>query len=114
MATYVKNKDLYNELKRCKDASLSWSPLLHEYSTLMIDKFSNKFSYKNPMDRDDCKQQAIIDIYMYWHNWDPKYPNAFSYISQIIKNAFAKGWRDVNRGKKGTHISYSSGNIHTI
>jgi len=96
MADYVKNKDLYNELCRCQDVSINYSLELHEMFQKMVDKFSYKFSYKFEDDRKDCKSMAIEDLYRYWTNFDRnKTTNAFAYITQIIKNGYAKGWRSL-------------------
>lgn len=112
--SYVKNKDLYNELKRCKDASLNYSPLLHEYFELMVDRFSNKFGYVYEEDREDCKSQAMMDLYLYWHNFNPKYTNAFAYITQIIKNGYAKGWKVCHPKPSSNFISLSNINVYSI
>ena len=92
MANYVKNKDLYDELVKCLDTS-TYSMELHCMVERMADKFGYNFTYIESEDRQDCKSQAIMDVYMYWRNFNPKYRNAFAYITQIIKNGFAKGWK---------------------
>jgi len=115
MAAYVKNKDLYNEMVRCKDCSLNYSNELHGMFRLMVDKFSWAFSYKYQEDREDCKSQAIEDLYLYWHNFDPsKGTNAFAYVTQIIKNGYAKGYRKIYPGFMPSSSKIGLGNIYNL
>ena len=89
---FVKNKDLYEELVRCIDASI-YSMELHGMFEKMVDKFGYNFTYLRSEDRKDCSAFAMMDVYMYWRGFNPKYKNAFAYITQIVKNGYAKGWR---------------------
>jgi len=116
VAQYVKNKDLLAELIKCKDASI-YSMELHGMFAQMIDKFSYKFQYVHPEDREDCKSQAIEDLFMYWNRFDPsKGTNAFAYISQIIKMGYAKGWKKIYPGKftYGNKLSISYHQIYNL
>lgn len=93
MAQYVKNADLRNELINSKEQDKLTSEAINMF-ILMAQKFSLKFTYEYDEDRKDCIQFAIMDCYKYWRGYDPNVSqNAFAYISQIIKNGFAKGWR---------------------
>ena len=88
---YVNNNELREELIRCKA-----SGELTEKAILMFQqiakRLSTKLKYTNPMDREDCISQAVLDCIMYWHNYTPeKSLNAFSYITQICVNGFQKG-----------------------
>lgn len=111
---YVKNKELTTEMIRCQDASINASPLLIEMFTLIATRLSCKLYYKNPQDKEDCKSQAIMDCYRYWRSFDrSKSDNGFAYITQICKNGFAKGWRQLNPpGFAGSKVSLN--NIHTL
>lgn len=115
MANYVKNKDLREELiKSRKQNELTKEAL--EMIILMANKFSTKFQYKHIEDRDDCVAFAIMDCYIYWKRYNPdKSDNAFSYITQILKNGFAKGWRKLH-GKcpLSLQISLSNNTIYTL
>jgi len=97
MPAYLKNKDLYEEVVRCLDASV-YSMELHQMFEKIVTHFSYTFTYLEPMDRDDCRAQAIEDLYRYWNRFDPKYKNAFAYYTQVTKMAFAKMWRKLYPG----------------
>lgn len=97
MPSYLKNKELYNELIICRDSSTLTTKALNMF-ILMVDKFAWNFRYQNPDDLQDCKQQAIMDCIMYYKSFNPdKGKNAFAYITQVIKNGYAKGWRKLHK-----------------
>ena len=91
MATpYLKNKDLYLEIIRSKDAS-TCTPELMNMFILISEKLSHKFNYKVPIDRQDCIWGGVEDAWKYFWSFDPSTStNAFAYCSQIIKNGQAK------------------------
>lgn len=113
---YLNNGTLLNELIRIRDTSLGYTTELHGMFSLMVDNFSRKFSYKDPMDREDCKAQAIMDCYLYFRSFDPdKGQNAFAYFTQVQKNAFAKGYKTLYpESKRGLNISLSSSSFYSI
>ncbi len=115
MATYVKNKDLREELVKSKAQDKLTSVALDMF-ILMAEKFSTKFKYIYPEDREDCISFAIMDCYMYWKGYNPeKSANAFAYITQIIKNGFAKGWRKLyGNMPKSKKISVSQNKIYSL
>jgi len=112
---YVKNKDLRDQLVLSKERNELTKEAL-DMIILMSNKFSLKFKYQYEDDRKDCVSFAIMDCYKYWRNYNPdKSPNAFSYITQIIKNGFAKSWRQLtNNMARSKRISISSNNIYSI
>ena len=61
---YVNNNELREELIRCKA-----SGELTEKAILMFQqiakRLSTKLKYTNPMDREDCISQAVLDCIMY-------------------------------------------------
>ena len=104
---YVKNRDLLEQIIISKDASALTKEAIDMF-ILMSERFGTKMQYLNPMDRDDCKAQAIMDCYLYWHNFNPdKSSNAFAYFTQIIKNGYAKGWRKLHKIPVAKQISIS-------
>jgi DNA-directed RNA polymerase specialized sigma subunit len=115
MAAYVKNKDLREELVKSK-AQDELTKVALAMIMLMAEKFSTKFKYIYSEDREDCIQFAIMDCYMYWRGYNPeKSANAFAYITQIIKNGFAKGWRKLyGNMPKSKKISVSQNNIYSL
>ena len=111
----VKNADLKRELIKSKEQNKLTEEALDMF-ILMSNKFSRKFKYLYEEDREDCIQFAIMDCYLYWRGYNPeKSSNAFAYITQIIKNGFAKGWRRLNGNMpKSVKISLSQTNIYSI
>ena len=59
MAHHVKNKDLREEIIRCKEAD-ELSPVALDMFMLMADKFSNKLNYIYPEDKQDCIQFDLL------------------------------------------------------
>lgn len=57
---------------------------------LLAERTINKLSYVNSDDRDDCLQFALLDLLKYWRNFNPKYPNAFAYFTEIAKEDMLK------------------------
>ena len=115
MAHHVKNKELREQLVISKDRDELTKEALDMF-ILMANKFSTNFNYIYEDDRKDCISFAIMDCYQYWRSYDPeKSANAFAYITQIIKNGFAKGWRKLyGHMPKSKKISVSQNNIYSI
>lgn len=71
--------------------------------TQLCDNYISQFYYKDPMDRDDCYQTAIVDCIKAWKKFDStKSNNAFSFFTQTIKIGIIKGWRELYPGKLST------------
>jgi len=115
MAAYVKNKDLREQLVISKEQDELTAEALR-MMMLMAEKFSTKFKYIYPEDREDCISFATMDCYQYWRGYNPeKSANAFAYITQIIKNGFAKGWRKLyGNMPKSKKISVSHNKIYSL
>jgi len=112
---YVKNKDLREQLIISREQDELTKEAL-EMIMLMADRFSRKFVYYYEEDRKDCIAFGILDVYLRWRGYNPeKSANAFAYITQIIKNGFAKGWRTLyGNMPKSSKISISSGKIFSL
>lgn len=115
MAAYVKNRDLREQLIISKEQDELTKEAL-EMIMLMAEKFSTKFKYIYHEDKEDCISFAIMDCYCYWRGYNPdKSANAFAYITQVIKNGFAKGWRKLyGNMPKSKKISVSQNNIYSL
>lgn len=115
MKIYVKNADLRAELIKSKEKD-ELTPEALDMFILMANRFSRKFTYYHEEDREDCISFAIMDCYLYWKGYNPeKSSNAFAYISQIIKNGYAKGWRKLfGNFPKSKKVSISQSNIYTL
>ena len=115
MPIHVRNKDLREEIIRCKEQD-KLTPVALEMLMLMADKFGNKLTYIYKEDREDCMSTAVMDCFMYWRGYNPeKSQNAFAYYTQIIKNGYAKGWRKLyGNMPKSSKISISQHTIYNL
>lgn len=115
MPQHVKNRELREELIKSKAAD-KLTPVALDMFILMAHKFSTKFKYIYVEDKEDCISFAIMDCYQYWRGYNPeKSANAFAYITQIIKNGFAKGWRKLyGNMPKSKKISISQTKVYSI
>jgi hypothetical protein len=105
---YLNNKDLYDEMVLSLDQDKLTSNA-EKMLILLAERAINKMKYVNEDDRLDCLQFAILDLLKYWRNFNPKYPNAFAYFTEIAKRGYAKGWNKIHPVKyKGT-ISITGG-----
>lgn len=95
---YLNNKDLYNEIVKSKEQG----QLTREAEKMLIllaERAIRKMVYVDSADRDDCLQFALLDLLKYWRNFNPDYPNAFAYFTEIAKRGYAKGWNKIHPQK---------------
>lgn len=117
---YLNNKDLHDAMSESKTLD-KLTPTAEKMLILLAERAINRMSYVNKDDRDDCLQFAMLDLLKYWRGFNPVYPNAFAYFTEIAKRGYAKGWNKIHPQKyKGT-ISMSrtsddddSGGIYSI
>jgi len=117
---YLNNKDLHDAMSESKNLD-KLTTTAEKMLILLAERAINRMSYVNKDDRDDCLQFAILDLLKYWRGFNPVYPNAFAYFTEIAKRGYAKGWNKIHPQKyKGT-ISMSrtsgdddSGGIYSI
>lgn len=65
---------------------------------------SNMYNFQNYTYKDDMISEAVLNCYIYMHNFDPdKSKNPFSYFTQIIYYAFL---RYIKKEKKQLYIKY--------
>ena len=99
---YLNNRDLYDQIVLSKEQD-KLTPDAEKMLMLLAEKAINKMRYVNEDDRNDCLQFAMLDLLKYWRNFNPKYPNAFAYFTEIAKRGYAKGWNKIHPTKyKGT------------
>jgi|TARA_R110000744_G_scaffold375746_1_gene489430 hypothetical protein len=108
---YLNNRDLYDQMVLSKDQD----KLTREAEKMLIllaERAINRMTYVSEDDRNDCLQFALLDLLKYWRNFNPVYPNAFAYFTEIAKRGYAKGWNKIHPKKyKGTlSIGKSTGN----
>ena len=114
MAAYVKNRELREELIKSKEQG-ELTPIAIDMFMLMAERFGAKLTYVYEDDKKDCMAFAIMDCYQYWRGYNPVYPNAFAYITQIIKNGYAKGWRKLyGKMPLSKKISVNQNNIYSL
>lgn len=108
---YLNNKDLHNEMRISKEQD-ALTPTAEKMLILLAERAIRKMTYVSEDDRKDCLAFAILDLLKYWKNFNPDYPNAFAYFTEIAKRGYAKGWNKIHPQKyKGTiSIDTSSGN----
>lgn len=99
---YLNNKDLHTAMSESKDLG-NLTPTAEKMLILLAERAITKMSYVNDDDRQDCLQFAMLDLLKYWRNFNPDYPNAFAYFTEIAKRGYAKGWNKIHPVKyKGT------------
>ena len=99
---YLNNRDLYDQMVLSKDQD-ELTKEAEKMLILIAERAINKMTYVSEDDRLDCLQFAILDLLKYWRNFNPKYPNAFAYFTEIAKRGYAKGWNKIHPKKyKGT------------
>lgn len=130
---YINNRELTNEIIRCKYGLLNeetgyqhtageLSPKAIEYFMILANRAVLKLRFSNPLDKEDCIQSALLDLLRYWKNFnEEKSNNAFAYFTQIAKNGYAKEYKKIykhiGKGEKVEFVSLShSGDseIYTI
>ena len=92
---YLNNKDLYNEIVKSKELD-KLTPTAEKMFILLAERTINKLTYVSGDDRNDCLKFALLDLLKYWRNFNPKYPNAFAYFTEIAKRGYAKGWNKIH------------------
>jgi DNA-directed RNA polymerase specialized sigma subunit len=98
MPIYLRNKDLREEVIRCKEAG-EISPELTQMFILLANKIANKFYYIDRRDREDNIQNALLELCSKYDKFNPeKSDNAFAYMTQVAKNGFARGWNELHPG----------------
>jgi DNA-directed RNA polymerase specialized sigma subunit len=113
---YVKNADL---LKALLESQENGSPTddFTKMVILMATKISTRLPYLDEEDRNDCIEYAIIDGITYYNRFNEKKgTNAFAYMTSILLNGFAKGWRKLGKHEFPNSIMsrLDSGKIHSI
>lgn len=108
---YINNKELHCELIVSK-AQGRLTERSKKAIILICKKMGSKFYYKNPEDRKDCEQEAMLNTFKRWYNYDEnKTTNAFAYLSEVAKRSYAKAFNDLNKngGSYDKHISIERG-----
>lgn len=106
---YLNNRDLYDEIVESKKQE-KLTPKAEKMLVMIAERAIRKLSYLNEDDRQDCLQFAILDLLKYWRNFNPDYPNAFAYFTEIAKRGYAKGWNKIHPQKYKDTLSIDRSN----
>lgn len=106
---YVKERDLYLELCKSNEQKKLTDECITMFG-LMADGIQSKFRYDSDDDRQDCRSNAILKCLTKWDKYDIYAgKSAFSYFTQMIKNALYEEWNKL-RSKRA---DFSTSNIFT-
>lgn len=88
MAKYIKNKELLEEVKACKQTGVA-SRKLAEAFLQIATRYGTKPQFAYYSYRDDMVGEALFNLSANWHKFDPdKSQNPFAYFTQIVHNSF--------------------------
>jgi len=113
---YVQNAKLYEALLDSKKQGKPTDDFT-KMVILMATKISTRLPYIDEEDRNDCIEYAIMDGITYYNRFNEnKGTNAFAYMTSILLNGFAKGWRKLGKHEFPNSIMsrLDSGKIHSI
>lgn len=94
---YVNNKEFTEEIIKCKQKG-ELSKFVIDCFIALANRAVNNLYFKDPRDREDCIQSALLDCVKYWKGFDEtrKNLNAFAYFTTICKNGYAKEWKKIH------------------
>ena len=96
---YLSNKELYMEIIYSK-AKGKLTPKAADMLMLLGKNVIKKMYYRDPDDKKDCLQEAMLSCFRFWYNFDEqKGDNAFAYYTEVIKRGLAKSWNDMYKTK---------------
>ena len=101
---YLNNRDLHAAMSESKELG-HLTPVAEKMLMLLAERTIRKMSYARAADKDDCLQFAMLDLLKYWKNFNPDFPNAFAYFTEIAKRGYAKGWNKIHPKKYTGTIS---------
>jgi hypothetical protein len=105
---YLNNKDLHDQIVISQEKDKLTREA--EAMLMLLAKEANKkLTYSRIEDKEDCIQQARLDLLKYWRGYKPQYKNAFAYYTEISKRGFAKGWNRLYPKKYHGTISLNGG-----
>ena len=96
---YINNKEFTDSVIESKEKD-ELQPFTIECFVTLANRAVERLYFRDPRDREDCIQSALVDCIKYWRNFDPAKsdpPNAFAYFTQMCKNGYAKEWKKIHR-----------------
>ena len=96
---YINNKDFTDAIIQCKSIG-ELNPFVVDCFVSLANRAVDRLYFRDPRDREDCIQSAILDCLKYWKSFDEtksETPNAFAYFTQMCKNGYAKEWKKIHK-----------------
>jgi len=101
----VNNEDFVKEIMISKGRNELTSKAV-DYFIKIANHAIRKLHHKDPRDREDCIQFALLDLLLYWRNFDPTVSNnAFAFYTQMTYNGYAKGYKKIHKAGSGDVMS---------
>jgi len=101
---YISNKEFSDEIILCKEKN-ELTPAAVNFFIKLANRTirTKRLHHKNQEDMEDCIQTALENCLKYWRNFDPTVsqygPNAFSYFTTVVNNAFALSYNKMYKLK---------------
>lgn len=93
----INNADFVREITLSKERG-ELTGKATEYFIKLANHAIKALTYTDPRDREDCIQFALLDLVLYWKNFDPAVSNnAFAFFTQIAYNGYAKGFKKIHK-----------------
>lgn len=93
----INNADFTREIVLSKKMN-ELTPKATSYFVKLANHAIKALPYTDPRDREDCIQFALLDLLLYWRNFDPDISNnAFAFFTQITYNGYAKGFKKIHK-----------------
>jgi DNA-directed RNA polymerase specialized sigma subunit len=101
----VNNEDFVKEIMISKGRNELTAKAV-DYFIKIANHAIRKLHHKDPRDREDCIQFALLDLLLYWRNFDPTVSNnAFAFYTQMTYNGYAKGYKKIHKAGSGDVMS---------
>lgn len=93
----IKNSDFTAEIIFSKQIG-KLTPKAVDMFVKLTNHAIRRLPYSDPRDREDCVQFALLDLLLYWKNFNPEISNnAFAFFTQISYNGYAKGYKKIHK-----------------
>jgi hypothetical protein len=101
----ISNADFTREIIISKQND-ELTPKAVDYFVKLANHAIRALTYNDPRDREDCIQFALMDLVLYWRNFDPAVSsNAFSFFTQVAYNGYAKGFKKIHKANSVEMVS---------
>lgn len=101
----INNADFMREIILSKERGELTQPAV-KYFVKLANHAVRALTYADPRDREDCIQFALLDLLLYWKNFNPEVStNAFAFFTQITYHGCAKGFKKIHKAKSVDTVS---------